>query len=203
MLSYSVPVITWIVWKRRTSAGVFPLLVGMGAYILIALLRIVARGVVFTENLQATPILFYFVSALLSGVFEEAGRFAVFRHTIIDSWVDCVSYGIGHVSIELILTQIPHITEADISDIFLGGYSFATGISFSVAMSVLVYIAANYADRKKFLAIAIGLHTLMDCILPGYYLGTFTIGEYMLIEVLSTAAVCYFSYRMYRHFSEY
>ena len=203
MLSFSVFIITWIVWKRRTSASVFPLLVGMGAYILIALLRMIARGVVFTESLMATPLLFYIVSALLSGVFEEAGRFVVFRHTIIDSWVDCVSYGIGHVSIELILTYLPHIQEADISDIFLGGYSFATGISFSVAMSVLVYIAANYADSKKFLALAVAFHTLMDIIPAGYYLGTFNLGEYMLIEILGIAAVCYFSYRMYRHFSEY
>lgn len=200
-IAYCVPVTIWIVWRRKTSASVFPLLLGMAAYIIISLLRGVARGVVFSDSLKSVPLLFYFVSALLSGVFEEVGRFVVFRHTIVDSWVDCVSYGIGHVSIELILTH--DASQDDIYDSLIGNYYFATGIAFSVAMSALVYIAANYADSKKFLAAAIGIHTFLDFIAAGYFLGAFSAGELDFIDLLFTIGVCYFSYRMYKHFSEY
>lgn len=200
-VAYSVPVVLWIIWKRKTSASVFPLLIGICTYMLISILRGIARGVIYTDSLQTDPLMFYFVSALLSGVFEEVGRFVVFRQNFVESWTDCVSYGIGHSSIEIIIT---HMTwEKNIIDSLIDSYDFAMGISFSIAMSMLVYIAANYSDSKKFLAIAIGLHTLIDFMFAGYFLGTFTIGEHSLIHLLFIIGVCYFSYRVYRHFIEY
>ena len=200
MMSYFVPVVLWIVWKRRTSASIFPLLMGMAAYIIISLFRGIARGIVYTDSLMADPVMFYFVSALLSGVFEEVGRFIVFRHTIVDSWVDCVSYGIGHSSIEIIITHMAW--EKDIIDCLIDGFDFATGISFSVAMSALVYAAANYENSKKFLAAAIILHTLIDFMFAGYFLGTFTLGEHLIMHVLFIIGTCYFSYRVSKHFRE-
>ena len=198
--AYSVLVIAWIIWQRKTSASILPLILGMFSYMCISLLRGIARGIILNDDVRTQAILFYFLSALLSGVFEEAGRYFVFR-PFIGSWVDCVSYGIGHSAIETILTH--RVWEGDIFDNFFISYDLVAYALFSVAMSALVYIAANYADSKKFLAAAIVLHTLIDFMFAGYFIGTFSIGEHTIMHVLFIIGACYFSYRVYQHFSEY
>lgn len=168
----------------------------------ISLLRGLVRVVVLTDSLKRDPWMFYIVSALLSGVFEEAGRYLVFCYAIpyYDRRDDCISYGIGHGAIEVILTH--SFIKTDIIDSLLECGDFATGIAFHAAMSVLVFAVAHYYN-KKLLAAAIGLHTIVDIIPAFYLMEKINVEELMFIYPLYVVIVCWFSYLVYRSFREY
>ena len=202
-VAYFAPVIIWIVWKRKSSARTFPLIVGMISYMFISLARGMVRVVILNDGLKQTPWLFYLVSAFLTGVFEEVGRYIVFRYAIsnYDRWSDCVSYGIGHGAIEIMLTH--NIMENTIYDSMVEWYYFIMLILLSVSMSVLVFASAHHTDNKKFIAAAVGLHAIIDFILAGYRLGVLTIEGAMFIDNLYTIGVCYLAYRVYHYYREY
>ncbi len=199
MISYSVPFVVWAVWKKKSSARTFPLIVGMIAYLFISVFRGIARAIVLNDSVKEIPWLFYLLSALLSGIFEEVGRYIVFRWCIphYDQYRDCVSYGIGHSVMESF--AISHVLENDIYDSFLEAGSFITGILFSVAMSLLVFVAVHQLKDKKYLVIAVAMHTIMDIIPALYLCEVINIGDEMLMELLYLVGVCYFSCIVYQH----
>ena len=203
IIVYFVPLFLWIAWKRKVSARVFPLIAGMGAYILISLLRGVARLVVLNDGVKETAWLYYLLSALLSGVFEEVGRYIVFRFAMPnhDRKSDCVSYGIGHGAIEVILTH--NLTDFTLFDDFITIYDLVTAAAFSVSMSVLVFAAVHYAENKKGLIAAIVLHTAIDFTLVLEYYGVVSFGILILIHLAFTVGTCYLAYRVFRHYKDY
>ncbi len=172
---------------------------GMIAYLFISVFRGIARAIVLNDSVKEIPWLFYLLSALLSGIFEEVGRYIVFRWCIphYDQYRDCVSYGIGHSVMESF--AISHVLENDIYDSFLEAGSFMTGILFSVAMSLLVFVAVHQLRDKKYLVIAVVMHTIIDIIPALYLCEVINIGDEMLMELLYLSGVCYFSCIVYRH----
>ncbi|MCH5350207.1 MAG: YhfC family intramembrane metalloprotease [Oscillospiraceae bacterium] len=202
IIAYIVPAAAWMVWKQKASARTFPLIIGILSYMCISTLRGLARLAILNESVRGDPWMFYILSALLSGVFEEAGRYLVFLYVmpLYDRRDDCISYGIGHGAIEIILTQ--SFFKTDIIDSLLSCADFATGIAFSAAMSVFVFAAANY-NNKKLLAAAIGLHTFIDIIPAFYLLDNITVGELMFIYTLYVVILSWFAYLVYRSFREY
>lgn len=203
ILSYTVPVAVWIIWKRKTDARTFPLIVGMISYMFISVLRGTARIVILNDSLKETPWLYYLVSAILSGVFEEVGRYVVFRWCIPDHdrWTDCVSYGMGHGGVEILLTHDTYNNDFW-GSVFVNS-DFARGMLFSAAMTVLVFAAVHYSiDFKKLLLTAILLHTIVD-IYPAFWVcEKITINELDFIDHLYIALVSYFAYRVYRYYRE-
>ena len=202
IIAYIVPVAAWIAWKQKASARTFPLIIGIFSYMCISTLRGLARLVVLNESVRGDPWMFYILSALLSGVFEEVGRYVIYRYAIpnYDRRDDCISYGIVHVAIEIILTQ--SFFKTDIIDSLLSCADSATGIAFHAAMSVLVFAAAHYYNKKLLFA-AIGLHTFIDIIPAFYLMEKITVGELMLIYPLYVVIVCWLAYLVYRSFREY
>ena len=198
-IPYSVPIAVWMIWKKKSSAKTFPLIVGMIAYLFISVLRGLARAIVLNNSVKETPWLFYLLSALLSGIFEEIGRYIVFRWCIptYDQYQDCVSYGIGHSVMESF--AVSHVLENDIYDSFLEASSFMTGILFSVAMSLLVFVTVCKLKEKKYLVIAIILHTIVDIIPALYLCEVISIGDEMAMQLLYLIGVCCFSYVVYQH----
>lgn len=202
LAAYLVPIVLWIVLKRKKLASTIPLITGIIAYVFISYARGLFRLMLLNDSVKEHPWLFYTVSALISAVCEEVGRYLVFRYAIpkFNHWKDCVSYGIGHSATEIILTH--HVIGNDFIDNLLIGHDFATTISFSVAMAVLVFSSVHHADTKKGLAAAVGLHTVIDIIPAAYFCGYITIGNLMLVDLLYIMICCYFAYRVYRHFKE-
>lgn len=198
-LAYAVPIIVWIIWKKKVSASTFPLIVGFIAYIFISFARGIAR-LMTTNNMQGIPWLFYLCSALLSGIFEESGRYIVFRYCIpkYNRWTDCVSYGLGHISAETFLTHRPW--ESDIYDSMWEGYDFIWSIAFSIAMSVLIFAAVHYAESKILLFTAIGLHTAIDIMAVFELREKINFFEMMFLHPLFIVAMCYLAYRVFRHY---
>lgn len=199
-VAYTVPIAAWIIWKRKFKARTLPMIIGMIAYMFISIFRGMARLIVLNDNLREHIWLFYIVSALLSGIFEEAGRYIVFRYCIpyYDRWTDCVSYGMGHGAVEVFLTH--YTLENDFYDSLIDGQDFLWSMLFSVTMSILVFSTVHHTDHQKFLLLAIGLHTAAD-ILPAFFLNDMlTLGESFCSELLFLIGVCYLAYRVFRYF---
>lgn len=203
LIVYLPPLVIWFFWKRKNSARALPLVVGMGAYILLSLLRGVARIPVLNDGVKEIPWLFYLLSAALSGVFEEVGRYVVFFFVMrnYDRWSDCVSYGIGHGAIEIILTH--NLTDFTLFDDLITTYDLVTGAAFSVAMSVLVFAGVHYAENKKGLFAAIALHTVIDFTLVLEYYGIASFGVVILIQLAFDILICYLAYRVFRRYKDY
>ncbi|MBR6045083.1 MAG: YhfC family intramembrane metalloprotease [Ruminococcus sp.] len=194
-----LPIALMICWRRRTHASLFPVLVGFLTYFFVSWIRAGFRAVLFTDELKQTAWAFYLVSALLSGVLEESGRYTSMRFIMkddYDDWRDAVSYGIGHGGCELIwgsasqafgfflrglecnrlgaaalikadtiegsakkLEDLQRLSEHGAWETVGAIGNALCGAAFHIAMSVLVLAAVHYIGQKKYLFIAMGLHT--------------------------------------------
>ena len=116
-----LPFVFWIVWRKKTKAAWIPLLAGILGYLVIGTVRGVARVLLLTP-LQDTPWLFYIWQAVFAGVFEEGGRYFIFRYALpnYDRYRDAASYGIGHGGLEHLIV--------DNGGVFL--YGFLTGLAY-------------------------------------------------------------------------
>lgn len=195
-------IVICVIWMRKTQSRAFPLIVGVIAYMFLSVLRGMARMIVLNEGVREHVWQFYILSALLSGVFEEVGRYVVFRWCIPnhDRWTDCVAYAIGHCAIEEILMQSRTDIGFDIFGGLFNGYLLIHGVLFSVAMTVLVFATVHYTFHHKLLLLAVGLHTIVD-ILPALCLNdVITMGEYDFLDFLYLIGVCYLAYRVFCHY---
>ena len=105
------PVVLCIVFLRKQRPGFIPVLLGMGVFILFVLvLEALMHNLVlanpgisdfFGKNIWAYAL----YGGLAAGIFEETGRFLVFRFLMKKKteWKHGVAYGIGHGGIEAIL----------------------------------------------------------------------------------------------------
>lgn len=201
-ISCSTAVIFWIYLRRRHDARTVPLFVGIAAYIFIALLRAGVRGVIFTDELKSHKWLFYVVSAALSGVFEEVGRYVVFRYVIpnYDRWSDCAAYALAHCSTEVLITS--HIFSGSIFDGVITAFSCVLSIPFSLGLSVLVFISVHRTSDRRHLWLAIALHTAADIVPAFYFRRVIPLGAYFLADLLFTAVIALIGRSMYRKYRE-
>lgn len=108
LVCFLLPVALAVVYKRR-GARLTPLFVGVGVFILFALvLEQWIHGVVLSGPLggviQGNLPLYALYGGLMAGVFEETGRFLAFHVLLRDATrEDALMYGAGHGGIEAIL----------------------------------------------------------------------------------------------------
>lgn len=120
LAGYFLPLILWIIWKRKTGTGAFPFISGIVAYILISLARMIIKIIFFRGILRN-----YFTEALISGICEEFGRMLVFRYVLYEykNPENSVSYGIGHSGLEILM--VFGINGLSFRGLILGlGYTF-------------------------------------------------------------------------------
>ncbi|MBQ7186901.1 MAG: YhfC family intramembrane metalloprotease [Ruminococcus sp.] len=102
LFSVCFPILLFIILRRRHVCRVRVLLTGFVTYFLVSLVRQGFRVLLLTDSVRQLPALFYTVSALLSGVLEELGRYLAFRYALdgFSDGRDAVAYGIGHGGME-------------------------------------------------------------------------------------------------------
>ena len=191
----------FLVWKKKTHAWAWPLFVGAMSYIVISLFRGMARVVVLNESVAEVPMLYNLLSALLSGIAEEAGRYIVFRWVIrnYDRWEDAVTYSIGHMAAESVLAGgiVYGMTLVDVP--FFTIYAIRNHI-FSAALSVIVFAAVHY-DGIRLVFAAVGLHALCN------FLHALNVSEilpdvgYELLDLAVLVLMAFLAWRLYRHYS--
>ena len=100
------PFLAWFIWRKKTNAAWIPLIAGVLGYLVIGTVRGLTRALLLTD-MQDTPWLYYILQAVLAGVFEEGGRYIIFRWCIPnkDQYRDAVSYGIGHGGLEHVIVS--------------------------------------------------------------------------------------------------
>ena len=167
---------------------------------MIGLPRGLVRLVILNDEIKQTPWLYYILSALLAGLFEEVGRYVVFKRIIPnnDRWSDAIAYGIGHAMTEEVI--LSHVFDSSIYEAFWGAFEVACGVTFSIAMSVLVFVSVHHADSKKFMYIAVGLHTFIDILGSLLLMHIISFELFMLLETLFIAGVCVYTYRVYKNY---
>lgn len=107
-----LPFILCFIWKRKTSAKLFPVMVGIISYTFISFIRSAARMIILNDDLKQNKWLAYFILAVLAAVCEECGRYAVFRYIIpaYDNPKYSVCYGIGHGGLESFMSGLNGIS---------------------------------------------------------------------------------------------
>ncbi|MCR5718748.1 MAG: YhfC family intramembrane metalloprotease [Oscillospiraceae bacterium] len=104
-----LPFALWIIWRRKTHAAWIPMLAGVLGYLVIGTVRGAARAILLNPMKETSPWGYYLWQAVFAGVFEECGRYLVFRYLIPNrqNYRDAVSCGIGHGGLEAVLVSHP------------------------------------------------------------------------------------------------
>lgn len=106
-----LPIILLILWVRYAHVKIKPFFIGVGVFVLFAMLLEQALHAVcivldnpISRTLNANPWLYSIYGGLSAGVFEETGRLVAYRH-----WMkqekhpdNAITYGLGHGGIECI-----------------------------------------------------------------------------------------------------
>lgn len=102
-----LPIISVIYFKKKEHFSMKPVFIGVLGFFLFAMvLEQILHGVVIsTKTIKLNTIAFAIYGALAAGVFEEVGRFVMFKFLLKNNreWKDGLGYGLGHAGIETLL----------------------------------------------------------------------------------------------------
>ena len=111
LLAVGIPVVTLVVWKKKTDVFLSPALMGAAAFFVFAMiLETILYYLVFgistnvADFILARPLLYAVYGGLSAGLFEESARFLVFK-TMMRKNIgreNAITYGIGHSGFEFI-----------------------------------------------------------------------------------------------------
>lgn len=117
----AIPVVLFIVLRKRYRADVLPFVIGCAVMLLFALVleslvhQVVLLGTAAGAKIQSNLWLYALYGGLMAGIFEETGRFAAFKTVLRKSSGNnnALMYGAGHGGFEafsvLTLTMISNI----------------------------------------------------------------------------------------------
>jgi len=99
----------FIYYRKKEKINIKPVIVGAIAFILFS--QVLEKGlhfVVMKNNFFQSTLAFTLYGAFAAGIFEECGRFIMFKTVLRDkhNWKDGIAFGIGQGGIEAILIGI-------------------------------------------------------------------------------------------------
>ena len=101
------PIVLVIYFKKKEKFQIKPVFIGILGFFLFAMVleQILHSIVISTKIIKLNTITFAIYGALAAGVFEEVGRFVMFKFFLKSNrlWKDGLAYGLGHAGIETIL----------------------------------------------------------------------------------------------------
>jgi len=113
LLSIGLPVVLFILWRRKYGLKAVPMLIGIAAFVMFAMvLEQIVHMIVLQPQADGTialvtenPALYVMYAALAAGVFEETARFLSFKliRKRYDGIGTSLAYGIGHGGVEAVL----------------------------------------------------------------------------------------------------
>jgi uncharacterized membrane protein YhfC len=114
LVAIGLPITLFMVFRTKQRMPFVPLLVGMGAFVLFALIleRSLHSLILPRFNLKERPLAYVLYGIFAAGIFEETARFISF-HLLKKKYTGLgagLSYGLGHGGIEaLLLAGLPLI----------------------------------------------------------------------------------------------
>ena len=107
-----LPIAISIIWKRKTKCSILPFIYGALTFLIFtqlfeALLHyfcLVKENIV-SIKINSNPYLYMLYGAFSAGIFEECGRYLMFKTVLRKSndWKDSISSALGHGGIESVL----------------------------------------------------------------------------------------------------
>ena len=181
IISIGLPLVLFLVWRRKYGLKIVPMLVGMAAFIVFALvLEQLLHAVVLRAGADGkialmaySPLLFVLYGAFAAGVFEETARFISFQ--LLKKKYGGVgtglSYGIGHGGIEaILLVGLTMISNIVFSALINSGNTAVLGSDPSIAASIDTLIQTDSTmfllggfERVLAVAVQISLSMLVWC----------------------------------------
>ena len=106
LFAFLLPIVLWIVWRRKTKAAARPLIIGFFGYMVTSWVKAFMRNVIIAGITGSVTWLYYLLLVVVCSVLEEMCRYVCMKYPLqcYDRWIDGVSYGIGHGGCELILS---------------------------------------------------------------------------------------------------
>lgn len=179
-----------------------------------------------SKTIQNTPWLYVAYGCLAAGAFEESGRFFTFKVLLRNyrEKENAVAYGIGHGGIETILTLgLTYLLMTLVSfGVNIGGTELSpvliesartttapvmllamlervSAMILHIALSIIVFTAANRLGKIRLFPLAIILHAAANIFAGMYQAGILT--NIVLIELLTflcSLCILMFGLRLYR-----
>lgn len=109
VICFLFPLSILIYFKRKEKISLKAVIAGIVVFILFAtVLEQLLHSVVLGKHLITNPTLIVVYGALAAGLFEEVGRFIIFKSVLKNKheWKDGLAYGIGHGGIEALLIGV-------------------------------------------------------------------------------------------------
>lgn len=102
------PIILWIILRKKNKSSYLYLFMGIVGFVVfqlclrIPLLQWIGNQTWFILNISSNPIIYYILLAITAALFEEVGRYIIFRYVLVENrkWSNGIAYGIGHGGIE-------------------------------------------------------------------------------------------------------
>jgi uncharacterized membrane protein YhfC len=102
-----LPIISVFYFKKKEKFSIRTVFVGaLGFFLFAMVLEQIFHGLVIsTKIIKLNTLSFAIYGALAAGVFEEVGRFVMFKFLLKGNrtWKDGLGYGLGHAGIETLL----------------------------------------------------------------------------------------------------
>ena len=157
-----LPIGILIWWRRTERTRLLPALWGALAFLLFA--RGLEMGLhylcILSDNavsraILSSPWLYMLYGALTAGIFEECGRFCMYKTVMrrYDGRAAAVTAGIGHGGIEAMTVSAACL---------LACLERVSAMLLHISLSVFVFAAARSRAKRGYLAFAIGLHAIFD-----------------------------------------
>lgn len=197
VLSFVFPVVILLAWRMRTRKSLVPAFAGILVFFVFAKIFESIPYALFVgmENpisnvIRSNDILYAIYQGIVAAVFEETGRYLVFKYFLpkYNDRQTAITYGIGHGGIECMvvlgwtnlqyyvtatilnegkgLTEVPQITQTYLKnltsfDCIIDGISAVLAYGLQIGLSILVFQAfRNEKLRSRLLMIAMGLHAI-------------------------------------------
>lgn len=102
-----LPIMLVIYFNKKEKFPIKTVFIGISGFIVFSLFleQILHGAVISTGIIKVNTITFAIYGALAAGIFEEVGRFVMFKYFLKKNkmWKDGLGYGLGHAGIEMIL----------------------------------------------------------------------------------------------------
>ena len=174
-----LPIGILIWWRRTERTRLLPALWGALAFLIFA--RGLEMGLhylcILSDNavsraILSSPWLYMLYGALTAGIFEECGRFCMYKTVMrrYDGRAAAVTAGIGHGGIEAMTVSAASMAlylvfalcwnAGDTDALLKLAGSAETAQTVAATLAVLVFAAARSRAKRGYLAFAIGLHAI-------------------------------------------
>lgn len=234
LLAFLIPLALVIMWSRKNKCSSKPYVVGALCFIIFATIiegifnsYILAVNETTSKYLYNNPLAYGMFGALVAGIFEETGRLFGFKVLLKKNKnkETSVAYGIGHGSIECILSlgttylmfalvslglnlgsdlaneQILQAIEVlDVSVIPLAIIERLAAISLHIGLSIIMFKAANKKGYLWLYPVSILIHFIADLPAGFYQAGLITnIPLVELFIVVISIATLMIGIKMYKN----